>query len=188
MIVVRRAGRSFGGNAHIELIPSPCKGALESLVANVEAELHIASPYITGAGVELILKRVKTSGNRSSWHLSQKGEGCFSVPEEADEVLLRARVKEGVTGIFSRTILFLLRGGPMKTVDIHPQSGSATSDGYTLSSTMTTWQAITTMSLRPSGLQMRCMKGMAESSLPSRSGLSLAIWWWRTESSLRPTD
>lgn len=39
----------------------------------------------------------------------------------ADEVLLRARVKEGVTGIFSRTILFLLRGGPMRTVDIHPR-------------------------------------------------------------------
>jgi hypothetical protein len=37
------------------------------------------------------------------------------------ELLLRARVKEGVTRIFSRTILFLLQAGPMRTVDIHPQ-------------------------------------------------------------------
>lgn len=37
------------------------------------------------------------------------------------ELLLRARVKEGVTRIFSRTILFLLREGPMRTVEIHPQ-------------------------------------------------------------------
>jgi hypothetical protein len=38
-----------------------------------------------------------------------------------DDVLLRARVKEGVTGVFSRTILFLLRAGPLRTIDLHPQ-------------------------------------------------------------------
>ncbi len=37
------------------------------------------------------------------------------------ELLLRARVKEGVTRVFSRTILFLLREGPLRTVDLHPQ-------------------------------------------------------------------
>lgn len=244
MVVVRRSVQSFSGNTHIELIPSPCKGALESLVANVEAELHIVSPYITEAGAELITNRVKTSRCRSSivvhvltdlnplsvcqgscdpqaileltrafprarvLHLprvhakilvadraaaiigsanltaggiqdnyeysikvfspriasriaedideysmlgatitadllasySQAAislRGTFLKKEKAvsaslkkefrarvrsaDEVLLRARVKEGVTGIFSRTILFLLRSGPMKTVDIHPQ-------------------------------------------------------------------
>ncbi|MGH7411530.1 MAG: phospholipase D-like domain-containing protein [Candidatus Methylomirabilis sp.] len=41
--------------------------------------------------------------------------------QSAGDLLLRARVKEGVTGIFSRTILFLLRAGPMRTVDIHPR-------------------------------------------------------------------
>jgi len=41
--------------------------------------------------------------------------------KSGDELLLRARVKEGVTRIFSRTILFLLRGGPLRTVDLHPQ-------------------------------------------------------------------
>lgn len=41
--------------------------------------------------------------------------------KSGDELLLRARVKEGVTGVFSRTILFLLRTGPMRTVEIHPQ-------------------------------------------------------------------
>jgi len=41
--------------------------------------------------------------------------------KSGDEVLLRARVKEGVTGVFSRTILFLLRGGPLRTIDLHPQ-------------------------------------------------------------------
>ncbi len=39
----------------------------------------------------------------------------------ADDLLLRARVKEGVTTIFSRTILYLLQAGPMRTVDIHPR-------------------------------------------------------------------
>lgn len=37
------------------------------------------------------------------------------------ELLMRARVKEGVTRIFSRTILFLLRTAPLQTVDLHPQ-------------------------------------------------------------------
>jgi hypothetical protein len=41
--------------------------------------------------------------------------------KSSDDLLLRARVKEGVTRIFSRTILFLLRGGPLKTIDMHPQ-------------------------------------------------------------------
>ena len=41
--------------------------------------------------------------------------------KSGDEILLRARVKEGVTRIFSRTILFLLRGGPLRTIDLHPQ-------------------------------------------------------------------
>jgi len=41
--------------------------------------------------------------------------------KSGDELLLRARVKEGVTGVFSRTIRFLLRTGPMRTVEIHPQ-------------------------------------------------------------------
>jgi HKD family nuclease len=41
--------------------------------------------------------------------------------KSGDELLLRARVKEGVTRIFSRTILFLLRGGPLRTIDLHPQ-------------------------------------------------------------------
>lgn len=41
--------------------------------------------------------------------------------QAADDLLLGARVRQGVTGIFSRTILFLLRGGPMRTVDIHPE-------------------------------------------------------------------
>ncbi len=30
-------------------------------------------------------------------------------------------MKEGVTGVFSRTILFLLRGGPLRTIDLRPQ-------------------------------------------------------------------
>jgi len=66
MVVVRRSIQPFIGNTHIELIPSPCKGALENLVANVEAELHIVSPYITEAGAELVTNRVKTSRYRSS--------------------------------------------------------------------------------------------------------------------------
>ena len=41
--------------------------------------------------------------------------------KSGDDLLLRARVKEGVTRVFSRTILFLLRGGPLRTVDLHPQ-------------------------------------------------------------------
>lgn len=41
--------------------------------------------------------------------------------QSGSDLLLRARVKEGVTRIFSRTILFLLRSGPMRTVEIHPQ-------------------------------------------------------------------
>ena len=34
---------------------------------------------------------------------------------------VRARVREGVTRVFSRTILFLLQGGPLRTIDLHPQ-------------------------------------------------------------------
>lgn len=244
MVIVRRSTQPFTGNTDVELIPSPCKGALESLVANVKAELHIVSPYITEAGTELITNGVKTSTRRplitvhvltdlnplsvcqgscdpqailelirafprtrvlhlprvhakilvadraaaiiGSANLTAGGiqdnyeysikvsspriasriaedveeysslgatitanllasysqaaislRGTFLKKEQAvstslkkefrarvrlaDEVLLRARVKEGVTGIFSRTILFLLRGGPMRTVDIHPR-------------------------------------------------------------------
>ena len=243
MVIVRRSTQPFTGNTDVELLPSPCKGALESLIANVKAELHIVSPYITEAGTDLISNRVKTSTQPSiavhvltdlnplsvcqgscdpqaileltrafprtrilhlprvhakilvadraaaiigSANLTAGGiqhnyeysikvsspriasriaedveeysslgatitpdllasysqaaislRGAFLKKEQAvtrslkrefrdrvrsaDEVLLRARVKEGVTGIFSRTILFLLRGGPMRTVDIHPQ-------------------------------------------------------------------
>jgi hypothetical protein len=39
----------------------------------------------------------------------------------AQDLLLRARVRGGVTGIFAKTILFLLRAGPMRTVHLHPQ-------------------------------------------------------------------
>ncbi len=244
MVVVRRSTQPFTGNADIELIPSPCKGALESLVANATAELHIVSPYITEAGVELVKNRVKTLTDQPSiivhlltdlnplsvcqgscdlqaileltrafprsrvLHLprvhakilvadrataiigpanltaggiqdnyeygikvssppialriaedveeysslgakitadllASYSEAATSLRDtfrkkeqtassalkkefrarvrSADDVLLRARIKEGVTSIFSRTILFLLRGGPMRTVDIHPQ-------------------------------------------------------------------
>jgi hypothetical protein len=38
-----------------------------------------------------------------------------------NELLLKARVKEGVTRVFSRTIVYLLRKGPLRTVDLHPQ-------------------------------------------------------------------
>ena len=41
--------------------------------------------------------------------------------KSGDEILLRARVKEGVTRVFSRTIIFLLQAGPLKTIDLHPQ-------------------------------------------------------------------
>lgn len=41
--------------------------------------------------------------------------------KSGDELLLRARVTEGVTRVFSRTILFLLQGGPLRTIDLHPQ-------------------------------------------------------------------
>lgn len=243
MVIDRRSTQPFTGNTDVELLPSPCKGALESLIANVKAELHIVSPYITEAGTELILNRVKRSTQPSitvhvltdlnplsvcqgscdpqaileltrafprtrilhlprvhakilvadrtaavigSANLTSGGiqdnyeysikvsspriasriaedveeysslaatitpdllasysqaaislRGTFLKKEQAvttslktefrarvrsaDELLLRARVKEGVTGIFSRTILFLLRVGPMRTVDIHPQ-------------------------------------------------------------------
>ncbi|MFQ5880909.1 MAG: phospholipase D family protein [Candidatus Methylomirabilales bacterium] len=246
MVLVRRSAQRFIGNVDVELIPSPCKGALESLVDNVKAELHIVSPYITEAGTALITNRVKTSTRRfsiavqlltdldplsvcqgscdpqailyltrsfprtkiihlprvhakimvadravaiiGSANLTEGGiqdnyEYCIKVSSpkiaskiaedveeysslgapitanllesyseasislretfrrkeqavssslkkefharvrSADDLLLRARVRvnEGVTGIFSRTILFLLRAGPMRTVDIHPQ-------------------------------------------------------------------
>ncbi len=244
MVIARRSAQPFTGNTAIELIPSPGEGALESLVANVKAELHIVSPYITEAGTQLVKNQVKTSTHRFSIavklltdlnplsvcqgscdpqaileltrafprtrviHLPRvhakilvadrataiigsanltaggiqdnyeysikvsspriasriaqdveeysslgvtitadllasysraaislrgtllKKEQAVSAAvkkefracvRSADEMLLRARVKEGVTGIFSRTILFLLRGGPMRTVDIHPQ-------------------------------------------------------------------
>ncbi len=41
--------------------------------------------------------------------------------KSGNELLLRARVREGVTRVFSRTILFLLQGGPLRTIDLHPQ-------------------------------------------------------------------
>jgi hypothetical protein len=41
--------------------------------------------------------------------------------QTGSELLLRALVREGVTRVFSRTILFLLRAGPLRTADIHPQ-------------------------------------------------------------------
>lgn len=54
------------GNAYVELIPSPCKGALENFIDIVKAELHIVSPYITKAGIDIVTKRVKTSSRRFS--------------------------------------------------------------------------------------------------------------------------
>lgn len=231
------------GNANVELIPSPCKGALENFIGNVKAELHIVSPYITKAGIDIVTKRVKTSSRRfsiavhlltdlnslsvcqgscdpqailhlthffpltkifhlprvhakimvadrevaiiGSSNLTEDGiqnnyeynikvsspkiaskiaadveeysslgapitanllesysEAAISLRETflrkeravssslkrefyarvqyADDLLLQARVRGGVTGIFYRTILFLLRAGPMRTVDLHP--------------------------------------------------------------------
>lgn len=231
-------------NVDVELIPSPCKGALERLIESARGELHIVSPYITEVGTTLITDRIKSLAHRSSMavqlltdlnpfsacqgscdpeailrlarafpnstvthlprvhakiivadrdaaivgsaNLTEGGiqenyEYCVRVSSReiasqiakdveeyaslgaqikgsllesyseaagslrksllrqeqavssslrkefrarlraADDLLLRARVGQGVTGIFSRTILFLLRGGPMKTVDIHPQ-------------------------------------------------------------------
>lgn len=244
MVSVRRAGQRVIGNADVELIPSPYKRALESLIDNVKTELHIVSPYITKAGTDLITDRVKAPTHRfslevklltdlnplsvcqgscdpealldltrsfpltrilhlprvhakiivadrsasiiGSANLTQGGiqdnyeysikvsspkiasriakdveeysslaglitpnllqsytDAASSLREtfrrkeravssslqrefharvrSADDLLLRARVREGVTGIFSRTILLLLRAGSMRTVDIHPQ-------------------------------------------------------------------
>lgn len=244
MVLVRRSSPPFITKADVELIPSPCKGALESLINNTRAELHIVSPYITKSGIDLITKRVKTSSRRftialqlltdlnplsvcqgscdpqailhltrsfpltkifhlprvhakimvadrevaiiGSSNLTEDGiqnnyeynirvsspkiaskiaedveeysslgapitasllesysEAAISLREtfrrkersvssslkkefyarvqHADDLLLRARVRGGVTGTFYRTILFLLRAGPMRTVDIHPQ-------------------------------------------------------------------
>ena len=66
MVSVRRAGRPFIGNADVELIPSPFKGVLESVIDNVKTELHIVSPYITKAGTDLITNRAKASTYRFS--------------------------------------------------------------------------------------------------------------------------
>jgi hypothetical protein len=246
MVLAKRSGQIFTVNADIELIPSPCKGALENLIGTVRAELHIVSPYVTDAGTALITNRLKTSARRSSIavqlltdlnplsvcqgscdpqailhmtrsfprarithlprmhakimiadradaiigsaNLTEGGiqdnyEYCINISSpkiasriaedveeysslgalitidllesysnaaislrdtfhrkeqavssslrkefkervrSADDLLLRARVRanEGVTGIFSRTILLLLRARPMTTVDIHPQ-------------------------------------------------------------------
>jgi hypothetical protein len=66
MVLAKRSGQIFTVNADIELIPSPCKGALENLIGTVRAELHIVSPYVTDAGTALITNRLKTSARRSS--------------------------------------------------------------------------------------------------------------------------
>ncbi len=241
---MRPHNHPFVGNAAIQLVPSPCKDALAGMIDNVDAELHIVSPYVTQAGAALIRSRVGAKTHRVSvdihlltdlnplsvcqgscdpeaildlissfrhariYHLprvhakivvadravamigsANLTEGgleenyeynvmvssnevasriahdveeysllgapmtttvlenysiaatelreTFKRKERAvssalrrefqgkvksgDEVLLRARVKEGVTGVFSRTILFLLRGGPLRTIDLHPQ-------------------------------------------------------------------
>ncbi len=235
----------FIGNAPIQLIPSPCKDALAGIIDNVEAELHIVSPYVTQAGAALIRSRVgaktrrvsvdihlltdlnplsvcqgscdpeailnlissfrqariyhlprvhakivvadravamigsanlteggleenyeysiKVSSKEVATRIAQDVEeysslGAPMTPtllesystaakelretfrrkeravsstlrrefqakvKSGDEVLLRARVKEGVTGVFSRTILFLLRAGPLRTIDLHRKS------------------------------------------------------------------
>ena len=244
MSIARRPAQPFVGNSVIELIPSPCRGAFESVIESVRAELHIVSPYITGAGTTLIENRVGPPTRRhsidvklltdlnplsvcqgscdpqaildlarsfrrtrihhlprvhakiivadravamiGSANLTEGGieenyeynikvtsqEVASRIAEDVeeysslgapittdllesyakaatslretfrrkertassalrrefsarvksgDELLLRARVKEGVTGVFSRTIRFLLRTGPMRTVEIHPQ-------------------------------------------------------------------
>lgn len=243
-MLVQRSGKRLVANVDVELIPSPCKDALESVIESANNELHIVSPYVTQVGATLITDRIKSPARRSSMavrlltdlnpfsacqgscdpeailHLARSFpkstvthlprvhakiivadraaaivgsanltaggiqdnyEYCIKVSSReialqiakdvedyaslgaaikedllesysqaasslrksllrqeqaassslkkefearlrtADDLLLRARVRQGVTGIFSRTILFLLRGGPMKTVDIHPQ-------------------------------------------------------------------
>lgn len=244
MVLVPRHSKPLIGKANLELIPSPCGGALEKLIDGAKVELQIVSPYITQVGTALIRDRIGTSARRlsiavhvltdlnplsacqgscdpqaildlartfprstvlhlprvhaklmvadravaivGSANLTEGGiqdnyEYCIKVSsrkiasqiakdveeyaslgapitanvlqsyteaalslrdslrrrdkagslslkkqfearlQAADDLLLRARVRQGVTGIFSRTILFLLRGGPMRTVDIHPQ-------------------------------------------------------------------
>jgi hypothetical protein len=50
MVLAKRSGQIFTVNADIELIPSPCKGALENLIGTVRAELHIVSSLRYGCG------------------------------------------------------------------------------------------------------------------------------------------
>lgn len=241
---MRRSADRVVANVDVELIPSPCKDALGSVIESANGELHIVSPYITEAGTTLITDRIKSLARRSSMavhlltdlnplsacqgscdpeailrlarvfprssvshlprvhakiivadrsaaiigsaNLTEGGiqdnyEYCIKVSSReiasqiakdveeyaslgapikgdllefyseaavslrkslrrqeqavssavrkefearlraADDLLLRARVRQGVTGIFSRTILFLLRERPMKTVEIHPR-------------------------------------------------------------------
>lgn len=236
--------RSFVGHAEMELIPSPWSRTLEELIDNVRATLQIVAPYITRAGTNLILDRMRTSARRPLLTmqlvtdlnpLSVCQGSCdpeailrlmdhFNVPHvihlprvhakilvadramaiigsanltdgglyenyeynvkinsptvvrkiaadvaeyaslgatippdllisyceaanslrktfqrrqriastslvkefnartrSAQDLLLRARVSGSVTGIFKKTILFLLRAGPVRTVDLHPQ-------------------------------------------------------------------
>lgn len=63
---MRPFSHPFIGNAAIQLIPSPCKDALAGMIDNVEAELHIVSPYITQAGAALIRSRVRAKTRRLS--------------------------------------------------------------------------------------------------------------------------
>lgn len=60
----RELYKPFIGNAEIELIPSPWSKTLEGFVDNVRATLQIVTPYITRAGTDLILNRVRKSRRR----------------------------------------------------------------------------------------------------------------------------
>lgn len=246
MALVQGLGRHFIESTKIELVASPCKHAIQSLIQNVSTELHIVSPFVTDAGISVVIGGLDTSTGRlpiavqlltdlnplsvcqgscdpqailhlvrlfpctevvhlprvhakilvadrrvamiGSANLTEGGmqdnyEYCVKISSRkmatkivrdvegysslgapitvdllesyvqaatslseifrrkehavslslkrefdahvrsASDLLLQARVraKEGVTGIFSRTILFLLRMGPMRTVDIHPK-------------------------------------------------------------------
>lgn len=190
---VASSTRPFSTNAHIQLIPSPCKAAFEDFLAGVTAELHVVTPsfpraaiqhlprvhakllvadraaaiigsanltagglennyeyglrlsspdasgriadhvdaYSTLAGVvtsELLASYSEAAATLRAVFLKRERAISASVTNEftsrvrtADDLLLRARVRGGVTSVFARTILFLLRAGPVKTVELHPK-------------------------------------------------------------------
>ncbi len=94
------------------------------IAQDVEEYSRLGAPITTA-----LLKSYSEAARelRESFHRKERAVSS-SVKREfqarvkfGDEILLRARVKEGVTRVFSRTILFLLRAGPLRTVDLHPQ-------------------------------------------------------------------